>query len=216
MFTGIIEEMGVIQEIDRSLQSVRLKILAKAVLEELVVGDSITVNGVCLTAAAVAEAGFIVDVSPETARVTNLGMLKVGEPVNLERAMRIMDRIGGHLVSGHVEGVGMLRERRQEGNAAVLSIEAPSNILRYCILKGAIAVDGISLTINELTDRAFSVSIIPHTAQVTTLGLKSAGATVNLESDLIGKYVERLLRGGESSSGEGKIDREYLQRRGYI
>ena len=214
MFTGIVEEMGVIQGVDRSIQSVRFRILAKAVLEELEEGDSITVNGVCLTAVTPGSADFTVDVSPETLRVTNLGGLKAGDPVNLERAMRIMDRIGGHLVSGHVEGVGQVRERRQEGNALLLTIEAPASILKYCIRKGSIAVDGVSLTINDLAERSFSVSVIPHTAEVTTLGLKGPGAAVNLESDLIGKYIERLLRGGEPS--EGKIDREYLQRHGYI
>jgi riboflavin synthase len=215
MFTGIIEEMGVIQGVDRSLQSVRFKVMARTVLEEMESGDSITVNGVCLTAVTVGGSDFTVDVSPETVRVTNLGGLKAGEPVNLERAMRMMDRIGGHLVSGHVEGIGKVRERRQEGNAIVLIIEAPSNILKYCIRKGSIAADGVSLTINELTEKSFSVSIVPHTAGVTTLGLKGVDAVVNLETDLIGKYVERLLKGGESS-GEGKVDREYLQRHGYI
>src|SRR5581483_3340100 len=199
MFTGIIEEMGVIQEVERSPQSFRFKILAKAVLEELEEGDSITVNGVCLTAVAPGVADFTADVSPETVRVTNLGGLKAGDPVNLERAMRIMDRIGGHLVSGHVEGVGQIRERRQEGNAILLTVDAPSAILKYCIRKGSIAVDGVSLTINDLTERSFSVSVIPHTAAVTTLGLKGIGEAVNLESDLIGKYIERLLKGGDAS-----------------
>jgi riboflavin synthase len=193
MFTGIIEEMGVIQAVDRSLQAVRMTLLAKTVLEEMESGDSITVNGVCLTAVTVGASDFTVDVSPETVRVTNLGGLKAGEPVNLERAMRIMDRIGGHLVSGHVEGIGQIRERRQEGNAIILTFEAPPEILKYCIRKGSIAVDGVSLTINDLTQRSLSVSIIPHTAEITTLGLKGVGAVVNLESDLIGKYVERLL-----------------------
>ena len=194
MFTGIIEEMGVIQAVERSLQAVRMRILAKTILEELEVGDSVTVNGVCLTASLVTEIDFSVDLSPETLRGANLGALKIGDPVNLERAMRIMDRIGGHLVSGHVEGVGVIRERRQEGNAVILRVEAPPHVLKYCVLKGSIAVDGVSLTINDLNDRGFTVSIIPHTAQVTTIGLKEVGATVNLESDLIGKYVERLLK----------------------
>ncbi len=193
MFTGIVEEIGVVKAIDRNLQSIRLALLAKRVLEELEVGDSISINGVCTTATALIEEGFTVDLSPETARVTSLGGLKVGDPINLERAMRIMDRIGGHLVSGHVEGVGVIRERKQEENAILLTIEAPSDILKYCIQKGSIAIDGVSLTINHLTDRGMSVSIIPHTAKVTTLGLKAIGSPVNLESDLIGKYVERLL-----------------------
>lgn len=193
MFTGIIEEMGVVKSIDRNLQSIRLTLLAKTVLDDLEIGDSVTVNGVCTTATVLIESGFTVDLSPETARVTTLGGLKAGDPVNLERAMRIMDRIGGHLVSGHVEGVGVIRDRKQEENAIILTIEAPSDILKYCIKKGSIAVDGVSLTINSLTDRSVTLSIIPHTATVTTLGLKEIGAPVNLESDLIGKYVERLI-----------------------
>lgn len=193
MFAGIIEEMGVVKTIDRNLQSIRLTLLAKTVLDDLEIGDSVTVNGVCTTATALIESGFTVDLSPETARVTTLGGLKAGDPVNLERAMRIMDRIGGHLVSGHVEGVGVIRDRKQEENAIILTIEAPADILKYCIKKGSIAVDGVSLTINSLTDRSVTLSIIPHTAKVTTLGLKEIGAPVNLESDLIGKYVERLI-----------------------
>lgn len=193
MFTGIIEEMGVVKEIDRNLHAIRLTLLAKTVLDELEIGDSVTINGVCTTVTASTEESFTVDLSPETARVTSLGGLKIGDPVNLERAMRIMDRIGGHLVSGHVEGVGVIRDRKQEENAIVLTIEVPADILKYCIKKGSIAVDGVSLTINSLSDRALTISIIPHTAKVTTLGLKEIGAPVNLESDLIGKYVERLL-----------------------
>lgn len=193
MFTGIIEEMGVVKAIDRNLQSIRLFLLAKTILDDLEIGDSVTVNGVCTTATALIASGFTVDLSPETARVTTLGGLKAGDPVNLERAMRIMDRIGGHLVSGHVEGVGVIRDRKQEENAIILTIEAPADILKYCIKKGSIAVDGVSLTINSLTDRSVTLSIIPHTAKVTTLGLKEIGAPVNLESDLIGKYVERLI-----------------------
>ncbi|MBI3805028.1 MAG: riboflavin synthase [Nitrospirae bacterium] len=202
MFTGIIEEMGVVTEIDRNLRSMRLTLLATAILEDLELGDSVTLNGVCTTAATRTESGFTVDLSPETARVTTLGGLRVGDPVNLERAMRIMDRIGGHLVSGHVEGIGMIRAREQEENAILLTIEVPPDILKYCIKKGSIAVDGVSLTINTLTDRGVTLSIIPHTAKATTLGLKQVGSQVNLESDLIGKYVERLLSGGVRGPGE--------------
>ncbi|HEY5599383.1 MAG TPA: riboflavin synthase, partial [Candidatus Manganitrophaceae bacterium] len=149
------------------------------------------------------EGGFTANVIEETYERTNLGDLRPGDPVNLERAMRIMDRIGGHLVSGHVEGVGIIRERKQEANALLLQVEVPRDILKYCVKKGSIAVDGVSLTINELTDRGISVSIIPHTSQVTTLGLKGVGATVNIESDLIGKYVERFLNQGPAGGGRG-------------
>ncbi|WP_455371611.1 riboflavin synthase, partial [Petrachloros mirabilis] len=149
--------------------------------------------------------------------VTTLGHLTAGAPVNLERAMKLNERIGGHLVAGHVDGVGTIRGRRQEGNAIFFSIEAPSEILRYCVVKGSITVDGISLTINDVSDHAFSVAIIPHTAKVTTLGLKQVNDTVNLESDLIGKYVERLLQErSQLPKSSVVIDKDYLQKRGLI
>jgi len=157
------------------------------------------------------------DLSPETAKVTTLGSLKAGDPVNLERAMRLGDRLGGHLVSGHVDAIGTIRARVQEGDALQLTIEAPREVLRYCVPKGSVTVDGISLTLNEVTDRGFRVTIIPHTAKVTTLGIKQVGDAVNLEADLIGKYVERLLPGHESGGRPDiKIDKEYLQKRGLI
>lgn len=216
MFTGIIEEMGVLQTIESRKRSAQLSILAKTVLEDLAVGDSITVNGVCLTVAVKTDKEFTTDVSPETLTVTNLGSLKVGDAVNLERAVRVNSRLGGHLVSGHIDGIGLIRNRRQEDEALFLTIEIPTDLLRYCVKKGSIAVDGISLTINRVTDKDIEVAIIPHTAKVTTLGLKGVGTTANLECDLIVKYLERLLleRGSESISP--KVDREYLKRRGLL
>jgi riboflavin synthase len=150
--------------------------------------------------------------------VTTLGTLVVGAPVNLERAMRVNQRLGGHLVAGHVDAVGALRSRRQDGNAIVLTIEAPPEVLRYCVHKGSIAVDGISMTINEVTDRAFAISVIPHTAKETTLGLKQPGDAVNLEVDLIGKYVERLLqeRGQTAPRPAPVIDKDYLKKKGLL
>ena len=175
-------------------------------------------NGACLTVVKRDEKEFSADVSAETLSVTTLGKLAVGSPVNLERAMKLNERIGGHLVAGHVDGIGTVRERHQEGNGTVIVIEAPPEILRYCIVKGSITVDGVSLTINEVGGRTFSVMIIPHTATVTTLGIKQIGDTVNLESDLIGKYVERLLqeRGQLPPKSDIVIDRDYLQKRGLI
>lgn len=138
-------------------------------------------------------------------------------PVNLERAMKLNERIGGHLVAGHVDGVGVIRNRRQDANAIMLTIEAPQQILRYCVVKGSVTVDGISLTINDVNDNGFSVAIIPHTAKVTTLGLKQVNDSVNLESDLIGKYVERLLQErGQLPKSTISIDTDYLQKRGLI
>lgn len=218
MFTGIVEEIGVVKALESSLAGTRLTILASTVMETLTVGVSVSVNGACLTVVAVGDREFSAEVSRETLSVTALGRLITSAPVNLERALKINERIDGHLVSGHVDGVGTVTSRRQEGNAIVLRIEAPKEVLRYCVPKGSITVDGASLTINELNDRSFSVAIIPHTAKMTTLRVKQAGEAVNLEADLIGKYVERLLqeRGDLPPKPEPAIDREYLQKRGLI
>ena len=157
----------------------------------------------------------MVDVSPETLSVTTLGEAVGGTPVNLERAMKLNERIGGHLVAGHVDAVGTIRSRHQEGNAIVYSIEAPPDVLRYCVTKGSVTVDGISLTINHVTDSSFSVAVIPHTATATTLGLKRVNDTVNLESDLINKYVERLLQQrSQLPKTPPAIDKDYLKKRG--
>jgi riboflavin synthase len=186
-------------------------------MSDLKIGDSVSVNGTCLTVTTKGERDFVVEVSPETLSVTTLGQWTPGTPVNLERAMKLNERIGGHLVAGHVDGVGTIRSRHQEGNAIFFTIEAPSDILRYCVTKGSITVDGISLTINEVADHSFSVAIIPHTAKVTTLGLKQVNDTVNLESDLIGKYVERLLQErSQLPKTTPIIDKEYLQKRGLL
>ena len=218
MFTGIVEEMGVTKRFEKSGAGTTLTILASTVMDDLEVGASISVNGACLTVVKRDDKEFTVDVSSETMAVTNLGKLSAGSPVNLERAMKLNERIGGHLVAGHVDGVGSIRSRTPEGNAIVLTIEAPKEVLRYCVHKGSITLDGISMTINELTDRTFSVAVIPHTAKATTLGLKKPGETVNLEADLIGKYVERLLqeRGQLPAKPAPVIDREYLQKRGLL
>jgi riboflavin synthase len=216
MFTGIVEEMGVIQVFERQKRSARLSILAKRVLEDLTVGDSITINGVCLTVTGKTDKEFTTDVSSETLTVTNLGDFKTGDAVNLERAVQVNSRLGGHLVTGHIDGVGMIRDRRQEEDAWLLTIEIPKDLLRYCIRKGSIALDGISLTINQVTDRNIQVAIIPYTAKATTLGLKGVGTSVNLECDLIGKYLERLLLERGSDPPPQKVDREYLKRRGLL
>jgi riboflavin synthase len=214
MFTGIVEELGVVQSLDRGLQSAVLTVLARRVVKDLNVGDSITVNGVCLTVVRKTDQSFAVDVGPETLRVTTLGGLAPGDAVNLERAMRLGDRLGGHLVSGHVEAVGRVAARTSDGNAINLTIEAPREILRYCVGKGSITIDGVSLTITSLTEKSFGVMIIPHTAEVTNLGLKPPGSLVNLEPDLIAKYVERLLVGGDAKAE--KVDAEFLRKRGLL
>lgn len=217
MFAGIVEEMGAVTSLEKTLAGTRMTILASTVMSDLKIGDSISVNGACLTVVMRGERDFAVEVSPETLSVTTLGQLTAGAPVNLERAMKLSERIGGHLVSGHVDGVGTIRGRRQEGNAIFFDIEAPPGILRYCVTKGSIAVDGISLTVNEVSERGFSVAIIPHTAKVTTLGLKQVTDAVNLESDLIGKYVERLLQErSQLPKTTPIIDKDYLQKRGLL
>ena len=216
MFSGIVEEMGVVKSLAPGLAGARLSILAGIVLKDLQLGESVSVSGACLTAAEVGETDFAVDVSVETLGVTTLGTLTAGAAVNLERALRLTDRLGGHLVTGHVDGTGILRERTQAGNTLLLTLEVPEPILRYCIPKGSITVDGVSLTINGVSENGVSVAIIPHTAKVTTLGIKQPGDTVNLESDLIGKYVERLLQnsGKVPDKAAPVIDRDYLQKRG--
>ena len=216
MFSGIVEEMGVVKSLVPGLAGARLSILAGLVLKDLQLGESVSVSGACLTAAEVGATDFAVDVSVETLDVTTLGTLTAGAAVNLERALKLNDRLGGHLVTGHVDGTGILRERMQTGNTLLLTLEVPEPILRYCIPKGSITVDGVSLTINSVSENGVSVAIIPHTAEVTTLGLKQPGDAVNLESDLIGKYVERLLQnsGQLPEKAAPVIDRDYLQKRG--
>ncbi|MXX10627.1 MAG: riboflavin synthase [Nitrospira sp. SB0677_bin_15] len=216
MFSGIVEEMGVVKSLVPGLAGARLSILAGTVLKDLQLGESVSVSGACLTAAEVGETDFSVDVSVETLDVTTLGVLTVGAAVNLERALKLNDRLSGHLVTGHVDGTGILRERTQAGNTLLLTMEVPEPVLRYCIPKGSITVDGVSLTINGVSENGVSVAIIPHTAKVTTLGIKQPGDAVNLESDLIGKYVERLLQhsGKLPEKAAPVIDRDYLQKRG--
>ena len=216
MFSGIVEEMGVIKSLVRGLAGARLSILARTVLKDLQLGESVSVSGACLTAVEVGEADFAVDVSVETLDVTTLGTLAAGAAVNLERALKLNDRLGGHLVTGHVDGTGILRERTQTGNTLLLTLEVPEPVLQYCIPKGSITVDGVSLTINDVLENGVSVAIIPHTAKVTTLGIKQPGDAVNLESDLIGKYVERLLQhsGRLPEKSTPVIDRDYLEKRG--
>lgn len=217
MFSGIVEEMGGITVLKKTLAGTKLTILASTVMGDLKIGDSVSVNGICLTVVSRSERDFSVEVSPETLSVTTLGSVTTGTPVNLERAMKLNERIGGHLVAGHVDGVGVIRSRHQDANAIMLTIEAPPNILRYCVVKGSVTVDGISLTINDVSDNGFSVAIIPHTAKVTTLGLKQVNDSVNLESDLIGKYVERLLQErSQLPKSTINIDKDYLQKRGLI
>lgn len=218
IFTGIIEEIGQVKQIKRGQQSFSLSIKAAKVLEEVKLGDSIAVNGVCLTVTGYSGASFEADVMPETYQRTTLKTLKSGSPVNLERALRLSDRLGGHLVQGHVDGIGTIINKSVEDIAILYGIEAPAEILKYVVKKGSIAVDGVSLTVVEVDNNRFSVSLIPHTAKLTILGWKREGDPVNLETDIIGRYVEKLWLSGEIKQEQKKkdIDYNYLLENGFV
>ena len=193
MFTGLIAEMGRMASLTEGSDSCRLTLKAQKILTGLKIGDSVAVNGCCLTVVQLASTGFTADVMPETLRRTNLQQLHPGDRVNLERALSLADRLDGHIVAGHVEGVGTIKSLVPEGNALVYTISAPAELLRYIVPKGSIAVDGISLTVTTVTAESFGISLIPHTAGETTLGYKKAGDQVNLETDILARYVEKLL-----------------------
>ncbi|PWJ48049.1 riboflavin synthase [Faecalicatena contorta] len=199
MFTGIIEEMGKIQGIQKRASSAILSVQASEIMQDIHLGDSIAVNGVCLTVTSVSPKGFTSDVMHETLSRSSFGNLRIGSPVNLERAMPANGRFGGHIVSGHIDGTGTVSNIRRDDNAVWYTIKTPLPILRYIIEKGSIAIDGISLTVARVHKDGFSVSIIPHTLSLTTLSSRGVGDSVNLENDCIGKYVERLM-GKESQN----------------
>ncbi|MEK8127457.1 riboflavin synthase [Paenibacillus filicis] len=205
MFTGIIEEIGTMRRIDRQGQAMVLTIGARKVLEDVKLGDSISVNGVCLTVVAFNESAFSVDVMPETFRRSTLQRLSAGSQVNLERAMAANGRFGGHIVQGHVDTTGRIAARTPEENAVVFRIEpGDPGLLKYIIPHGSVTIDGISLTVVETGEGHFTVSIIPHTLAETVLQHKKAGDEVNLEADVLGKYIERLLGfGGGTAGGRG-------------
>lgn len=220
MFTGIIEGLGTITGIRSAGEARVLTIVTDFELAGTGLGDSIAVNGACLTVTTLDKHLFTADVSPETLSKTTFRAAKVGDRVNLERALRLSDRLDGHLVSGHVDGLGQLVGRETVANAHVLSFETPSDLTHYMITKGSVAVDGVSLTINHCDSRGFQVSIIPHTAKMTTIGLKRIGDAFNIETDLIGKYVERFVRGGtkaaDPQSRSKGIDMAFLAKSGFL
>ena len=215
MFTGIVEELGTIRSIQRGTHSAVLSIGAGVVLSDLKIGDSVAVNGVCLTATSVDSGGFTADVMHETLDRSSLGALTVGGRVNLERAMAANGRFGGHIVAGHVDGVGTIAAIEKDDNAIWFTITAPAQVLRYVVEKGSIAIDGISLTVARVETDRFAVSVIPHTAAVTLLGQRRTGDRVNLESDLVGKYVERLLRPAPEEKGQSRLTMEFLTQHGF-
>lgn len=220
MFTGIIEGLGTITNIRPASEGRRIAINADFPLEGTKIGDSIAVNGACLTAVSVSKTQFEVDVSPETLDKTTLKNAKIGYRINIERALRLSDRLDGHLVSGHIDGTGQITHKTRHGNAILVGFAVAKSLIRYMIPKGSVAIDGISLTINNCDANGFEVSIIPHTADITTIGIKNVGDTVNIETDMIGKYVEKFLANPQEQDkkeSKGKpVDMEFLLKTGFI
>ncbi|KAF0091674.1 MAG: riboflavin synthase [Fusobacteria bacterium] len=214
MFTGLIEEIGIIENIVRSSKSGSLKVGCNKVIEGVRLGDSISVNGICLTVIKFDNGSFTVDFMPETLRATNLGLLVRGSRVNLERALMVGDRLGGHIVSGHIDGTGKITELKERENATEVWIDADNTLLKYIIKKGSIAIDGASLTVADLSRTGFMVSIIPHTSKETTLLDKKPGALVNLECDSLGKYIERLMEFKVTAGSKLTVD--FLNRNGFL
>ena len=209
MFTGIVEEVGTLKAIRKGTHSAVLEIQAKVVLEDIHLGDSIAVNGVCLTATSFSPAGFTADVMHETLNRSSLAALRPGSRVNLERAMAANGRFGGHIVAGHVDGLGTVRRIEKDDNAIWFTIAAGPEILRYVVEKGSITIDGISLTVARVDADSFAISAIPHTVAVTVLADRKVGDPVNLETDIIGKYVEKLLRPAPEAPQQASITKNF-------
>ena len=215
MFTGIIEEKGSVRYIQLAGESGVLAVKAKKVLEATKVGDSIAVNGVCLTVTSLQRDGFTADVMAETVRRSNLGNCKSGSSVNLERAMEADGRFGGHIVSGHIDGTGVICSMIREENAVLVSIGTSPQILHLIVEKGSICIDGISLTVAKVSETDFSISAIPHTVKITVLGERKEGDIVNLETDIIGKYVEKLIIPVKEQPVKSNITRDFLNKYGF-
>ncbi|MEH7222825.1 riboflavin synthase [Bacillus sp. JJ1566] len=217
MFTGIVEEIGKIKAMNGSQDSVEMVIQAKKILEDVHLGDSISVNGVCLTVTEFTSDGFTVDVMPETVNSTSLRDLHRNHPVNLERAMSANGRFGGHIVSGHVDGIGKIVRKEPKGNAVYYEIEIPEELIQFMIYKGSVAVDGTSLTIFGLTENTFTLSLIPHTLTETILHKKGVGDIVNIECDMLGKYVSQFMQRSmvNEKSTKSKITASFLEENGF-
>jgi riboflavin synthase len=216
VFTGLIEEIGILEEANKGAKSAQLTISANKVLQDIKLGDSVSTNGVCLTVVRFSNNSFTVDVMPETMRRSNLKNLKHGNKINLERALKLGDRLGGHIVSGHIDGVGLVRAIEEEDNATWVTIEAESKIMRYIIEKGSIAIDGTSLTVAYVDNKAFKVSIIPLTRDETTLLSKKVGDEVNLECDMVGKYIERFTMFNKDNDNRREINMDFLKENGFV
>ncbi len=213
MFTGIIEESGIIKSISKSAQGAVISVQCSKVLSDLKIGDSVAINGACQTAVKIGNDYFEVEAAPETLKLTNLGDLKVNQKVNLERAMSASGRFGGHFVTGHIEGFGSLQKIESQGLAQIYYFSAPESILKYLVNKGSICIDGISLTIVSVNNDIFTVSVIPHTLNETTLSELKIGDKVNLESDIIAKYIEKMLNKDDNKAETITLD--YLQEHGF-
>lgn len=215
MFTGIVEEIGTVEKIQRGRYSAVLTIRAAKVLEDTKIGDSIAVNGICLTVTALLPSAFSADVMHETLNRSALARLKMGSHVNLERAMQANGRFGGHIVAGHVDGTGKILHIRRDDTAVWYTIQAKPEILRYIVEKGSITIDGISLTVAGISSDCFSISAIPHTVEQTILKERAEGDCVNLETDIIGKYVEKLLQPADAKPQQSPITKEFLSQYGF-
>lgn len=216
MFTGLIEDVGRVQRLERRGSAAQLTVSTSLPGGEFSLGDSVAVNGVCLTVTRNAAPLLTFDVSPETLDTTGLGRLSPGDQVNLERAMRLSDRLGGHMVTGHIDCQATVQERRQASGNIIVSFKLPAEKCRYIVAKGSIAIDGISLTVNSVTTDSFSVNVIPHSAEMTTLKLRKPGDAVNIETDIIGKYVERLLHGDGPAKDSGGLSLNRLMENGFV
>ncbi len=216
MFTGLIEDLGSVRDLQIAGGGGRITIATVLPMNEIALGDSIAVNGVCLTVVDFGGGQFSADVSAESLSRTLLGELRRGQRVNLERALRLSDRLGGHLVSGHVDGLGKITERRQDHNAVRFTVEIPPPLCRYLVEKGSVAVDGISLTVNRVFEGGFSFAVIPHSLSRTTLQERQVGARVNIETDLLGKYVERLLGTGSGGTERAPLSLDTLAKNGFL
>jgi len=217
MFTGLIEDIGAVRKIDKKGNSMSILIQSNLDLTEIRIGDSISVDGVCLTVVQLLSNGFMAEVSPETSQRSNFKEIKEGRRVNLERALRLSDRLGGHLVLGHIDGTGEIRRISKDVNSIRIKISAPQYIMKYIIEKGSVSIDGISLTVNECDENEFGVNIIPHTASRTTLGERKVGDIINIENDIVGKYVERFLRHGQVGKEEdSSINMDFLGKHGFV
>ncbi|HEY5672612.1 MAG TPA: riboflavin synthase [Malonomonas sp.] len=216
MFTGLIQSVGTIRRLDRQGGAASLQIASALAKDDLQLGESIAVNGVCLTVTHWDSDSFVADVSPETLQCSNLGTMRANSQVNLERALRLCDRLGGHLVSGHIDCVAKVRRRYQDQNALRFEFSMPAENLRYVVAKGSVAIDGISLTVNSVDADGFAVAIIPHSLEKTTLKDRREGDSVNIETDLIGRYVERFLQGKQTPEAGASISREFLAKNGFL